>query len=57
VWRRRDAHVDELEAGDPLQESMEGALIQQPSMKRGHARPTLTSQSPPNAWTRGRWGI
>jgi hypothetical protein len=32
VWRRHDAHVDEFEAesADPLQESLERALIQQP---------------------------
>jgi hypothetical protein len=30
TWRTRDAHVDELEAeaGDPLQEALQGALIQ-----------------------------
>jgi hypothetical protein len=37
--RSRDAHVDELEAeaGDPLQESLQGALIYEASMKRGRA--------------------
>jgi hypothetical protein len=37
VWRRRDAHVDEFEAesADPLQESLERALIQEPGMQRG----------------------
>jgi hypothetical protein len=40
TWRGRDAHVDELEAeaGDPLQESLEGALIYEPGTKCGRAR-------------------
>jgi hypothetical protein len=38
AWRR-DAHVDKLEAeaGNPLQQSVQGALIQQSGMKRGCA--------------------
>ena len=39
MWRGRDAHVDEFEAeaGDPLQQSLQGALVYEPGMKRGGA--------------------
>ena len=45
--RCHDANADQFEAeiGDPLYESVEGALIRELAMKRGGVGPTLISQS------------